>query len=170
MSDAPETPAEAAAPAPPSALKRALPKLAVFGVLALAAFAAALFVLRPFLMPHTAGGNVAAQAAPAKPEKFGRTVSLDAVIVNVAQTEGRRFLKATVQMEVPDEEKLVKEVEARRPQILDLVIGTLARKTLAEVTSPDALDRVRTELQERIVKEMSAEKVRRVFITEFVVQ
>jgi len=174
MSGAPVKPPEvdeAAAPAPPAPPKKSLlPKLAIFGALGLAAIAVALFILRPVLMPHAAGGEAKAHAAPPKAEKFGRAVSLDSVVVNVAQTEGRRFLKATVQLEVAEEEKVVKEVEARRPQILDLVISTLSRKTLAELTSPDALDRLRAEIQERIAKEVSGEKVRRVFITEFVVQ
>src|SRR5574341_947600 len=117
-----------------------------------AAGALALFVLRPILLPQAAGGEGKAHAAAAKPAKFGRTVSLDSVVVNVAQTEGRRFLKATVQLEVPEEEKVVKEVEARKPQILDLVISTLAKKTLAELTSPEALDRLRSEIQERITR------------------
>jgi flagellar basal body-associated protein FliL len=38
------------------------------------------------------------------------------------------------------------------------------------VTTPDALDRLRAEIHERISQELGKEKVRRIFITEFVVQ
>lgn len=97
-------------------------------------------------------------------------VSLDSVVVNVAQTEGRRYLKATIQIEVPEEERVVKEVEASKPHLLDLLVSTLTKKSLAEVTAPDALDRLRTEVQERVSQDLGRERVRRVFITEFVVQ
>jgi len=38
------------------------------------------------------------------------------------------------------------------------------------VTTSDALDRLRGELYERISQEFDKEKIRRIFITEFVVQ
>jgi flagellar basal body-associated protein FliL len=143
-----------------------LPRIGIFGGLAAAAFAIALFVVRPLFPPAQAGGT---RARPT-PIKFGRVVGLDSVIVNVAQTEGRRYLRATVQLEIPEEEKALKELEARKPQLLDLLIAILAKKTLAEVTAPEALERLRTEVHERLTQEVGSEKVRRVFITEFVVQ
>ena len=110
---------------------------------------------------------------PKPPEvvhKFGRVVALDSVVVNVAQTEGRRYLKATVHLEVPEEEKIVKEVESRKPQLLDLIVATLTKKSLTDVTAPEALDKLRGEVLERMIQVLGAERVRRVYITEFVVQ
>ncbi|HSB73588.1 MAG TPA: flagellar basal body-associated FliL family protein [Candidatus Methylomirabilis sp.] len=162
---------EEPAPSPDGASKNKkmialLVRVAIFAGLAAGAFAVVLFVVRPLLPPPAAG-----EAKPrSTPEKFGRVVSLDSVVVNVAQTEGRRYLKATIQIEVPEEEKVVKEVEARKPQLLDLLVSTLTKKSLAEVTAPDALDRLRTEVQERVSQDLGRERVRRVFITEFVVQ
>jgi flagellar protein FliL len=147
-------------------LKRLLPILGILGGLSVAAFAVALFVVRPLFPPV---GAVEAKT-PAAPAKFGRVVALDPVVVNLAQTEGRRYLKANVHLEVPEEEKVVKEVEARKPQLLDLLVATLAKKTLVEVTAPEGLDALRVELLERMGQALGKEKVRRVFITEFVVQ
>ena len=166
---APETPApETAAPAP--AKGRSLPKMlvpaAIFAGLAIAGVALVLFVLRPMLPP------VAASAPPPKKteEKFGHVVGLDSVVVNLAQSEGRRYLKVTVQLEVAEDERVVKEVESRKPQLADLLVNTLTKKTLAEVTAPDALDRLRNEIQERAGQGLGQDRIRRVFITEFVVQ
>lgn len=147
-------------------LMRVLPKVAVLAGLGAAAFALVLFVVRPmFPAPGTP------ERAPQKSaEKFGRVVALDSVVVNVAQTEGRRYLKATVHLEVPDEEKTVKEVEARKAQLLDLIVATLTRKSLSDLTSPEALDTLRTEVLARVSHALGAERVRRVYITEFVVQ
>ena len=73
--------------------------------LAGAAVALALLVLRPAL---PAPG--AASAKPAeKPEKFGRVISLEPVVVNLAQTEGRRYLKAALYLEVAEDERAGKE-------------------------------------------------------------
>lgn len=140
-----------------------LPTVGILVGLAAAAFALVLFVVRPLFPPSAA-------TEPPPPPKFGRVISLDAVVVNIAQTEGRRYLKASIQLEVPEEEKVVKEVEGRRAQVLDLLVATLAKKSLPDLTSPDALDRLRSELHARISQELGRDRVRRIFITEFVVQ
>jgi flagellar FliL protein len=167
--ESPDAAKEPAAPAAPSAIKKVLAYLPTVGILAAlagGAFAVALFVVRP-MFPPVAAGDVKAKPTP---HKFGRVVALDSVVVNVAQTEGRRYLKATVHIEVPEEEKIVKEVESRKPQLLDLIVATLTKKTLSEVTAPEALDRLRGEVLERVNQALGPERVRQVFITEFVVQ
>lgn len=164
-----DTAAEATAPAAPSAIKTLLAYLPMVGILAglaAGAFAVVLFVVRPMFPPPAAGDVKIKPAA----HKFGRVVALDSVVVNVAQTEGRRYLKATVHIEVPEEEKVVKEVESRRPQLLDLIVATLTKKTLSEVTAPEALDKLRGEVLERVSQALGPDRVRQVFITEFVVQ
>jgi flagellar protein FliL len=167
--ESPDAATEPAAPAAPSAIKKALaylPTVGILAALAAGAFAVALFVVRP-MFPPVAAGDVKAKPTA---HKFGRVVALDSVVVNVAQTEGRRYLKATVHIEVPEEEKIVKEVESRKPQLLDLIVATLTKKTLSEVTAPEALDRLRGEVLERVSQALGPERVRQVFITEFVVQ
>jgi len=165
----PQDAPEPAAPAGNKKLMGLLLRGAVFVGLAGAAFAVALFVVRP-LFPPLKGGNTPPPTEKPTPVKFGRIIPLESVVVNVAQTEGRRYLKATIQLEVADDEKVAKEVEARKVQIIDLLVATLAKKSLTDVTTPDALDRLRGELYERISQEFDKEKVRRIFITEFVVQ
>ncbi len=164
-----EPPEAPAAPTPRlgGKLVSLLPTLGILLGLAAAAFALVLFVVRPLFpaLPTSSGGKPRPAA-----EKFGRVVTLDSVVVNVAQTEGRRYLKATVQIEIPGDDKVAKEVEARKPQLLDLLVATLTQKSLAEVTAVNALDRLRSEVQERMGQELGREKIRRIFITEFVVQ
>ncbi|HTX55337.1 MAG TPA: flagellar basal body-associated FliL family protein [Candidatus Baltobacteraceae bacterium] len=142
-----------------------LPTIGICVGLAAAAAALVLFVIRPLFPPVSANA-----ARPAAPQKFGRVIALESVVVNIAQTEGRRYLKATVSVEVPEEEKIVKEVETRKPLVLDALVATLSKKSLADVTAPEALDRLRAEVLERLTASLGPERVRRVFITEFVVQ
>jgi flagellar FliL protein len=167
--ESPAAATEPAAPGAPSAIKKALAYLPTVGILAAlagGAFAVVLFVARP-MFPPVAAGDVKPKPTT---HKFGRVVALDSVVVNVAQTEGRRYLKATVHIEVPEEDKVVKEVESRKPQLLDLIVATLTKKTLSEVTAPEALDRLRGEVLERVTQALGPDRVRQVFITEFVVQ
>jgi flagellar FliL protein len=142
-----------------------LPTVGICVGLAAAAAALVLFVIRPLFPPVSANA-----ARPAAPQKFGRVIALESVVVNIAQTEGRRYLKATVHVEVPEEEKIVKEVETRKPLVLDTLVATFSKKSLADVTAPEALDRLRAEVLERLTTTLGPERVRRVFITEFVVQ
>ena len=168
----PQDAPEAAAPAENKNKKLIglLLRVGIFVALAGAAFAVALFVVRPLFPPLKAGSTPPPPPEKSAAAKFGRVIPLDSVVVNVAQTEGRRYLKATIQIEVAEDEKVVKEVEARKVQIIDLLVATLAKKSLTDVTTPDALDRLRGELYERISQEFDKQRVRRIFITEFVVQ
>ena len=160
-------PAPAAAEAQPSKKTSSLVMtIGIFAGLAAAAFAIVLFVVRP-LFPPMASGDVKPKPVA---HKFGHVMALDSVVVNIAQTEGRRYLKATVHLEIPEEEKLVKELESRKPQMIDVIVSTLSKKTLTDVTAPEALDRLRGEMLERLTAVMGADRVRQVFVTEFVVQ
>jgi flagellar basal body-associated protein FliL len=141
-------------------------KVGILAGLAAGAFALVLFVLRPWFPP---GASVASKEHKPAP-KVGHVLSLDAVVVNIAQTEGRRYLKTAIQLEVPKEEKVIKEIEGRKAQILDGLIAILTKKSLADLTGPDALDRLRNEMNERIGQDLGRDRVYRVFITEFVVQ
>jgi flagellar protein FliL len=162
-----EAPAEGAAPASGARnLLGLLPKAGICVALAGSAFAIVLFIVRPMFPPVAA--DTTKTVAP--PQKFGKVIALEPVVVNLAQSEGRRYLKATVHLEVPEEEKIVKEVEARKPQILDLLVNMLTKKTLAEVTAPEGLDALRAEILERVTQTVGKERVRQVFVTEFVVQ
>jgi flagellar protein FliL len=160
-------PGEGIAPAGGSRkLLALLPKVGIGVAVAGAAFGTVLFVVRPMFPPIAADTKKPA----ATPQKFGKVIALEPVVVNLAQSEGRRYLKATVHIEVPDEEKVVKEVEARKPQLLDLLVNLLSRKTLTEVTAPEGLNALRAEILERMVQAVGKEYVRQVFVTEFVVQ
>lgn len=141
-----------------------LPRVGIFTLLAVAAVGVAFFGVRPYLE------HGAAEAKPKAREKFGRVLALEPVVVNLAQTEGRRYLKATVHLEIAEEEKVAKEVEVRKPQIQDLLVSTFSRKSLADATAPEALDRLRAETLERLTQALGPGRVQRVFITEFVVQ
>lgn len=128
--------------------------------MAILALVLVLFVLKPLLLP---GDHAGPKAGPS------RTFSLGTVVVNVAETEGRRYLKATVELGING--ALPKELEARKTQLVDLMISVLSSKSLASVTSTEGREQIKEEILSRINAELgNGAKIQRVFFTEFVVQ
>jgi flagellar basal body-associated protein FliL len=95
-------------------------------------------------------------------------------IVNIAGTEGDRFLKAAIIFEFDDAEypDLGAELARRVPKFKDLLINHLSRLTLAEVTEADAKEKIRKDLL-RLVNAMLPPKmgeVRDVLFTSYIIQ
>lgn len=164
--DAPASKEDTSTARPGERVKKIGVLLGILTALTGAAFAVTLYVLKPLLVVEVKGAaaKVHAKLHP------GKILPLDPVIVNIAGTDGRRYLKTTVQIEIPEEEKLVKEVEARKPLLIDRLIQILSRKPLEEVTTTGSLDRLRQEIADQFGKELGAERLRAVYLTEFVIQ
>jgi flagellar FliL protein len=128
--------------------------------MAIVALALVLFVLKPLLVP---GDN--AQTKPKPTPSY----ALGAMVVNVAETDGRRFLKAAIEVG-PNGSKSLKEIEARRSQLVDLSIALLSSKSLTDVTTIEGRETIKKELVERMNAELGGEKVSRIYFVEFVVQ
>lgn len=135
-----------------------------------AAFGVNLYVLKPMLV--VSGKEQAKEpAAKHKVEQHpGKILALDPAIVNIAGTNGRRYLKITVQIEVPEDEKLIKEVEARKPLLSDRLIQILASKSLEEVTSAGSLEILKRQIADQFGKELGTDRLKGVYLTEFVIQ
>src|SRR5438093_13658261 len=104
--------------------------LAAFGGLALVASVAAAAWWLGFLPERTA-----AEAGVEEPA-VGALLPLDPFLANLADEDGRRYLKATLQVEffgrrVPD------DFNARVPQMRDLLLTLLTSKLFAEIRTPE---------------------------------
>ena len=141
----------------------------IFIALTGVAFGLNIYLLKPMLVVN---GKEQAKETTAKPKEHhvGKILSLDPAIVNIAGTNGRRYLKVTVQIEVPEEEKLVKEIEARKPLLSDRLIQILSGKPLEEVTSAGSLQALKQQIADQFDKELGAERLQNVYLTEFVIQ
>jgi flagellar protein FliL len=91
------------------------------------------------------------------------------IIVNLAESQGQRYLKTSVQLEVSDE-KVLEELKLRTPQILDLLNTILSSKTVVDVESTVGRNRLRREIIDRINAEIVSGKINNVYFTEFVIQ
>jgi flagellar FliL protein len=118
----------------------------------------------------------AAASAPAKgakstePEKPGNVLNLAPFIVNLADPEGKRYLKLTLAVDAKDP-KLTKEIEARIPMIRDSILLLLTSKTYADIASTAGKIRLRNEILQGINRSLGAlGSVHTVYFTEFVIQ
>jgi flagellar basal body-associated protein FliL len=164
--DAPASKEDTATARPGGKLKKIGVLLGILTALTGAAFAVALYVLKPLLVVDAKGAAAKVHAKPTP----GKILPLDPVIVNIAGTDGRRYLKTTVQIEIPDDEKQFKEVQTRKALLIDRLIGILSRKPLHEVTTIGSVDRLRQEIAEKFKQELGGERLRAVYLTEFVIQ
>lgn len=95
-------------------------------------------------------------------------------IVNIAGTDGDRFLKAAIIFEYDDKEypDLGEELLRRAPRFKDLLIDHLSRLTLADVTEPDAKDKIRKDLGRLVNSTLPSKlgEVREVLFTTYIIQ
>ena len=119
-----------------------------------------------------AGGDHAGLAeheAGKEGEKAGATEALDPFIANLADEEGRRYLKATLQFEF-FEHDVPPEFEERQAQVRDAILTLLTSKTFGEVRTPQGKALLREELINRTNHVVHRDVVKAVYFTEFIVQ
>jgi flagellar FliL protein len=116
-------------------------------------------------------GVAARPAAEARPEEpaVGALLPLEPFIANLADEDGRRYLKTTLQVEffgsrVPD------EFTARIPQMRDLLLTLFTSKLFTEVKTPEGKAVLRDEIITRMNRTLNRDLVKAVYFTEFIVQ
>jgi flagellar FliL protein len=93
---------------------------------------------------------------------------LGTVVVNVAGTQGRRYLRTT--LELGAGAKDAKHLEEIRPALLDAAITVLSARPMDNLLRPEERDGLRGELRTRLSQAPGSRPVTHVFLTEFVVQ
>jgi flagellar protein FliL len=117
--------------------------------------------------PAEHGGGAAKEADHGA--QAGATEALDPFIANLADEEGRRYLKATLQFEFFEHET-PHEFEERQAQIRDAIITLFTSKTFTEVRTPQGKALLREELINRTNHVAHRDIVKAVYFTEFIVQ
>lgn len=173
--DAKRDDTEASAPPKKSGLKR----IAVVAGILVVQVMAAYLIQRTFLFPTPPSAEAHSLEAGAKTggtghgggshSEKGEIVLLDEIIVNPAETGGRRFLAITIGFEVLGDEGL-HETELRKPLVRDGIIGLLSAKRMTELADIAYRDSLREEIRLKIQHELEPVKIPRVFFTGFVLQ
>lgn len=94
-------------------------------------------------------------------------------IVNIADTDGERFIKLGVVFEYDEKEKTLGEaLEKHRPRIKNAMIDLLSTMNLMELNEPDAKDKIRKELLRRVNAMLPKKQgqIRDVLLVEYIIQ
>jgi flagellar FliL protein len=132
--------------------------------------------------PHAAAQgeeHAADDAAHGEEEHaLGPLLPLDGILVNVAETQGRRYFKTSITLEMAGEAKSGGGKhggggagdDLPMPVLRGAVLDVLSAKTLEQLIQPTARDSLKAELLESLNAQVGAGTFRDLFFTEFLVQ
>ncbi|WP_104578629.1 flagellar basal body-associated protein FliL [Helicobacter felis] len=92
-----------------------------------------------------------------------------AFVVNLISQNGRRYLKASVSLELNDA-KLLEEVKVKETAIKDTIIEILSSKSVEEITTLKGKNKLKEEIRSNINSFLIDGFVKNVFFTDFVIQ
>ena len=103
------------------------------------------------------------------PAEMGALEALDPFIANLADEDGRRYLKATMQLEFFDP-AAPEELSGHMAQVRDLILTLFTSKTFADIRTPEGKGLLREEIINRVNRVLRRDVVKAVYFTEFIVQ
>lgn len=102
------------------------------------------------------------------PRSSGLVLPLPPVTVNLSDPAGRRYLKLGMEVEVNAD--VSAELKASSARIRDAVIMLLAGKSYGDIATPDGKVLLKAEIAARLNQILGAQRVVRVYLTDFVVE
>ena len=83
----------------------------------------------------------------------------------------KRYINFQIELMLPKEPASVKEqIEARRSQIMDMLISMLSEKTTADLMADGGLDQFKQEIKSRLATYYDESYIEDVFVTKFLIQ
>jgi len=143
--------------------KKSLLKWIIIGVLALAVMGGGALGAMQYMGSTKEKKQQAARQAPAA------LWPMEPFIVNLADNQGDRYLKAVLELEVSDQACLA-ELNQIKPKLRDNILDLLTAKTYRDLTDIAGKQRLRDEIGMRLNSFLGSCKVTKVYITEFVIQ
>ena len=101
--------------------------------------------------------------------KIGPVIPLDSFIANLADPGGNRFLRATMELELENDD-LTKEMEKRLPQIRDCILMILPTRAYQDIQTVEGKIALRTEIIAKLNVLLKKEAITNIYFTEFVTQ
>lgn len=164
----PETPAEGGGEP-----KKSIPmvKIGIIAAVLLVEIAASYFLQKSFLFQNAAAGNAKAEVKKEKPKESGemKVVMLDEIVVNPAETSGRRYLVATLGLQVSSPEA-DKTIEKYKPLIRDALISLLSSKHMDELSRISYRDTLREQIKDAANRQLREVTIDNVVFSSYVLQ
>ncbi len=104
-----------------------------------------------------------------KTDSIGTIYSVDTFIANLASTDGKRYLRITMDLDYSENE-LAEELEGRLPQIRDSILMILTTKRFEDVNNIDGKIALRNEIVEKLNSFLQKGSINNIYFTEFVIQ
>lgn len=104
-----------------------------------------------------------------KLSQIGVLYPLDTFTVNLKSDSGRRYLKATISLELNGQELSI-ELDNKAPVIRDRIIRILTSKTLEEISSQKGKQKVTEQIMDTLNSIISDGSIQGIYFTEFVIQ
>ncbi len=122
---------------------------------------------------ETKGGPGGANQKEAeKALEGGATINLEPFLVNLADQDANRYLKATIRILVTNAEvaKKASESEILMPRLRDTILSILSTKMANEIINNEGKQKLKKEILEKINEFLPEKAAKEVFFTDFVVQ
>ena len=103
------------------------------------------------------------------PEETVVTYSLDEFLVNLTDTDAKRYLKVLIYVGYGENEELATELETQKPVIRDLVIKTLRAKKTTDFND-NVVDVIKKELITSINPVLTKGKIDHIYFNDLLVQ
>jgi flagellar protein FliL len=99
----------------------------------------------------------------------GLIFSIDDMIVNPAQTNGKMLLLASLGLSVENEESK-KAMEEKQVIVKDAIISVLSSKNVTQLGSATYRDTLKTEILKNLAVQMPGSKVNNIYFSKFIIQ
>ena len=117
-----------------------------------------------------AEGEATEEAAPVEEDvNLGIMYPLDPFVVNLAGSEGKRFLKVTISLELSTPEVHV-ELKENIQKITDSILVLLSSKAFEDVYSVQGKFKLKDEITTRVNRFLVVGHVKDAYFTEFIIQ
>jgi flagellar FliL protein len=115
------------------------------------------------------GAPEGAAGQEAAPPEGPSVVKLDPFTTNLNSSGGRAFIKLTMSFEM-DSAEGVNQVNAKMDDIRDTIITLLMGVSADDISTPDGILRLKTQIQSRVNNLLTDYKIRKVNITDIAIQ
>jgi len=102
-------------------------------------------------------------------DTVGTMLPLETFIVNLADEEGSKYLKITIELEV-ESEKVLEEINNKMARIRDSLLILLSSKDFLSIRTVEGKFKLRDEIISRVNSVLRTGKVRTAYFTDLVIQ
>ena len=109
------------------------------------------------------------EAEEEEPQEYGEFLVLSDIIINPAESGGKRFLLLSIGLE-SSEPKVLEEVGTKDIVVRDVVLRVMGERTVSELSSIEERQAIKEELRHTLNELMDTGEIDRLYFTQFVLQ